>query len=211
MGDIRRIKEAELTFDELVNLCKERLSNCDDDWVKAGMELGLIDDVVIFGVENGVSSSNLEKYEDQQGNVHKIKLLGLPREELGDRGDLSDIIRSEDLSEFWKILGWQFNHQFSFAQDGRKIVLDLDLDCFIVHWRSYRFPWPDEVFEKEFPISSKYQDTSGWTGKDFLNGLINKAALITIAREPDFCDGETKAIEILGKVNQFLFDGKLSI
>jgi len=40
---------------------------------------------------------------------------------------------------------------------------------------------------------------------------MNKAALITIAREPDFCGGETKATQILGKVNHFLFDDKLSI
>jgi hypothetical protein len=209
--DIRRVKKAGITFEELVNLCKESLRDRDDDWIKAGMELSLIDDVVIFGVENGVSSGKLEKYEDQQGNIHKIKLLGLPREELDDRGDLSDIARSETLSEFWEILGWQCTHQFSFVQSKRKILLDFDLDCFIVHWRGYRFPWPNEVFEKEFRSSSKYQGGSLWTGKDFLNGLMDKAALITIAKEPDFCDGEKKATEILGKVNHFLFDDKLNL
>jgi len=211
MEDIIRIKEAELTFSEIVNLCKERLSDRDDDWVKAGMELGLIDDAVIFGVEDGASNRNLEKYEDQQGIIHKIKLLGLPREELDYQGDLSDIIRSEALSEFWKILGWQCNSQFSFVEDERKILLDFDLDCFIVRWRGYHFPWPEEVFKKEFPAPLNHRPTSGWTEKGFLNGLINKAALVTIAREPDFCGGETKATEILGKVNRFLFDNKLLI
>jgi len=209
--DILRIKEAKLTFDELVTLCQERLSDRDDDWVKAGMELGLIDDAVIFGVENGVISGNIEKYEDQQGNAHKIKLLDLPHEELDDRGDLSDIIRSEALSEFWKILGWQYNHQFSFVKDRKKILLDFDLDCFMVHWRGYKFPWPDEIFEKEFLAPLNHRPTSGWTGKGFLNGLMNKAALVTIAREPNFCDGEKKANEILGKVNHFLFDDKLNL
>jgi hypothetical protein len=209
--DILRIKETGITFDELVNLCQEKLSKRDDDWVKVGMELGLIDDAVIFGVEDGVGNGNLEKYKDQQCNIHKIKLLGLPREELGNQGDLSDIIRLEDLSDFWKILGWQYNNQFFFARDGRKILLDLDLDCFTVQWKSYHFPWPDEVFEKEFLAPLNHMTKSGWTGKDFLGGLMNKAALITIAKEPDFCDGEIKATQVLYKVNHFLFDDKLSI
>jgi len=90
--------------------------------------------------------------------------------------------------------------------------LDLDLDCFIVRWRNYyRFPWPDEVFEKEFLAPSSYQTTLEWTGKGFLNGLVNKASLLTIAREPYCCGSKTKATEILGKVNHFLFDDKLSI
>jgi hypothetical protein len=211
MEDIRRIKETGITFDELINLCKEKLSDRDDDWVKAGMELGLINDVVIFGVQNGVSCGNLEKYEDHQKNIHKIKLLGLLSEELDCQGDLSDIIRLEDLSEFWKILGWQNNHQFSFVKDRKNILLDFDLDCFMVHWRGYKFPWPDKVFEKEFQGTLIHQSTSVLTGKDFINGLINKAALVTIAREPDFCDGEKKANEILGKVNHFLFDDKLNL
>ncbi len=209
--DILRIKEAGITFDKLVNLCQEKLSKRDDDWIKTGMELGLIDDTIIFGVKKGVNSENLEKFKDQQGNIHKIKLLGLPGKELGHQGDLSDIIRSEDLSDFWKILGWQYNNQFSFTQDGRKIFLDIDLDCFVLRCEGYRFPWPDEVFIKEFLVPSKYQTTSGWTGKDFLNGLVNKTALLTIAREPDFCGGDTKATKILCKVNQFLFDYKLLI
>jgi hypothetical protein len=209
--DILRIRKLEITFDEIVHLCQEKLSDRDDDWIKAGMELGLINDVVIFGVEDGAGNGNLKKYEDQQGIIHKIKLLGLPREELDYQGDLSDIIRSEALSEFWKILGWQCTSQFSFVEDERKILLDFDLDCFIVRWRGYHFPWPEEVFKKEFPAPLNHRPTSGWTGKGFLNGLINKAALITIAREPDFCHGEKKATEILGKVNHFLFDDKLNL
>jgi len=213
--DILRIIREGITFDKIVSLCQKKLRKSNDDWIKAGMELGLIGDAVIFWAGEEQNSKNLEnfkEFKDQQKNIHKIKLLGLPREELDNQGDLSDIIRLEDLSEFWKILDWQFNHHFSFAQDGKKILLDLDLDCFVVSWRRcYRFPWPDEVFKKEFLVQSKYQPTLGWTGKDFLNGLISKATLVTIAKEPDFCDGEKKASEILGKVNHFLFDDKLNL
>jgi hypothetical protein len=98
------------------------------------------------------------------------------------------------------------------VKNERKILLDLDLDFFIVKWKGcYRFPWPDEVFKKEFLVQSKYQTTLGWTGKDFVDGLVKMAALLTIARESYCCGGKIKANEVLGKVNHFLFDDEISI
>jgi len=213
--DILRIRKLGITFDEIVHLCQEKLRKFNDDWIKVGMELGLIGDAVIFWAGDEPNNGNLEnlkEFKDQQGNIHKIKLLGLPGTELKCQGDLSDTARWESLSELWKILGWQYKSQFSFAEDERKILLDLDLDFFIVRWKGcYRFPWPDEVFKKEFLVQSKYQSGSLWTGKDFLDGLMNKAALITIAKEPHFCGGKIKANQVLGKVNHFLFDNKLNL
>jgi len=211
--DILQIMKAGITFKGLIELCLQKLSKLNDDWIKTGMELGLIDHAVIFGVESGKDTANFKPiYKDQQGNIHKIKLLELPGAELECQSDLSDTARWESLSELWKILGWQYDPQFSFTQDERKILLDFDLDCFVVRWKGcYRFPWPDEVFKKEFLLQSKYQTTLGWTGKDFLNGLLNKAALLTIAKEPKFCGGDTNANQVLSKVNHFLFDDKLSI
>ncbi len=213
--DILRIKKAGITFDEIVHLCQEKLSKRNDDWIKVGMELGLIDDAVIFWAGDATNNGNLEnlkEYKDQQGNIHKIKLLGLPGSELKHQGDLSDTSRWESLSELWKILGWQCNSRFSFVENERKILLDLDLDFFIVKWKScYRFPWPDEVFKKEFLVQSKYQTTMGWTGKKFVGSLVKMAALLTIAREPYCCGDDTKANQVLSKVNHFLFDNKLLI
>jgi len=51
----------------------------------------------------------------------------------------------------------------------------------------------------------------GWTGKDFVDGLVKRAALLTIAREPYCCGDDTKANQVLGKVNHFLFDDELLI
>jgi len=63
--DILRIKKTGITFDELVNLCREKLSKNDHDWIKAGMELGLIDNAVIFWVGDRANSGNLKEYEEQ--------------------------------------------------------------------------------------------------------------------------------------------------
>lgn len=209
--DILRIKKVGITFDKIIGLCKKKLRKGNDDWIKVGMELGLIGDAVIFYAGDESNNGNPD-YKDQQGNIHKIKLLSFPGTELGFQGDLSDTAKCKSLSELWKILGWQYNSQFSFVKNERKILLDLDLDFFIVKWKGcYRFPWPDEVFENEFLEQSTYQTTKGWTGKNFVDGLVKTAALLTIAREPSCCGGKIKANEVLGKVNHFLFDNKLNL
>jgi len=215
--DILQIIKTGISFDGIVRLCQEKLRKSNDDWIKVGMELGLIGDAVIFWAEekhnnkNNKNNENLEEYKDQLGNIHKIKLLRHLSTELESQGDLVDTSRLEVLSELWDILDWQCKHQFSFAQSKRKILLDIDIDYFIVRWRGYHFPWPNEVFEKDFLSLSEHQSGSLWTGKDFLDGLMNKAALITIAKEPNFCGGKVKANQVLGKVNRFLFDNKLLI
>jgi len=212
--DILRIRKSGITFDGIVHLCQEKLRKLNDDWITVGMELGFIDDAVIFyeGDDEPYNENLKEEYKDQQGNIHKIKVLRFLSTELGFQGNLSDTARLESLSELWKILGWQYNSNFSFLENERKILLDLDLDFFIVRWKGcYKFPWPDEVFKKEFLVQSTYQETKGWTGKDFVDGLVKMAALLTIAREPDCCGGKIKANEVLGKVNHFLFDSKLNL
>jgi len=49
MDDLRRLRSTP-TLQGVVSLCAEGLSKIDDDWLKAGMELGLFGHAVIFGV-----------------------------------------------------------------------------------------------------------------------------------------------------------------
>jgi len=209
--EICRIRKAGITIKNLICLCKDKLCRHDGDWVKAAMELGLIDDAVIFGVEDRWSSNRLKSFKDHRGDRHRVELLGLPRLELEPQGSLSDIAQ-EGFYELWNILDWQCisNEGFTFAKCAKKILLDFDLDCFVINWRDYLFPWPDEVFEKEFFTPSTHWSTEGWTGKKLLDELVSRAALLTIARESKSCGNGEKADQILGKVNHFLFDDKLS-
>jgi hypothetical protein len=213
MKEIQRIRESELSFESIIRLCQEHLDPNDGDWIKAGMELGLIRDAVIFGLQHFFDSRIPRKFSDHQGDEHRIELLSLPLEELKRQGRLSDSCRKNNLSELWSILDWGFIPQkgFFFKENAKDIILDFDLDCFVMTWKDYTFPWPDEVFEKEFLHKSKYWSTEGWSGKKFLDGLVNRAKLLTIAREPKFCGGDKKANVTISKVNNFLFDNKLSL
>lgn len=214
MEEIYLIRESGCTTNKIISLCETKLNFLDDDWVIAGMELGLIGDIVIFGARWG--DLNVPKtYHDHRGNLHRIELLGLPYGELEFKGSLSDICYRESLSELWDTLKWERNSggRFFFNRTADKILLDFDLDCFSCSCMNYTIPWHDDVFIEEFFTPSEYRTTRGWTGKMFLKGLMDQAGLLTIAREPGCCGGpkhgEKYADYILKKVNYFLFDNGL--
>ena len=70
------------------------------------MELGLVDDAVVFGVETRDLSHDERNFQDHAGGAHRIFLTGLPADELGYQGDLSDFARRDELDGLWKVLGW---------------------------------------------------------------------------------------------------------
>ncbi len=213
MEEIKQMRKSGISLDDLISLCQNNLITQDDDWIKTGMELGLIGDAAIFGVEEWRRDEAHQEFTDHLGSIHKIELTGLPGENLGYQGVLSDVSKFQSHSELWRILDWNLIPQkgFTFGKKDEKILLDFDLDCFMVDWKDYTFPWPDEVFINEFHKSSNYWSTKGWTGKRFFDELLKRANLITIAKEPECCGGKKKADKILKKVNHFLFDNMLSI
>lgn len=210
LDEIKKISKRGVTVRRVIDLCKNSLRTSDDDWLKAGMELGLISDAVIFGV---MDSQNNGQYEDHTGTTHRIELAWLPRSAFNHQGVLSDLARSDEFASLWEVLNWEYNRGsgFAFAPTSEKLLLDFDLDCFTVDWNDYRFPWLDEIFEREFYTESDYFTTIGWSGKKFLDCLVKRAGLITIARESECCGGSEKSAEILRKTNHYLFDGKLSL
>lgn len=208
--DICRIRKKGVNLGNLIGSCKDKLAKNDSDWIKAGMELGLIGDVVIFGV-----GGNWEEFKDHRGKLHRIELLSLPLTELESHdGKLCDLVQSSLFSKLWNILRWEYDQQkdeFFFKKGGKKILLDFALDCFVYNCLECKFPWPDELFESEFLTQSKNRKTTQWTGKKFLDGLIKRATLLTFSLESEFCGGLEKSEYILSKVNQFLFERKLLI
>ncbi len=212
ISESRRIRNS---LNDLIDLCREKLDIRNCDWIIAGMELGLIGDVVVYGVRDPGSRSEFQRtgYEDTDGAIHRIKFQWFPGGDLQYHGDLSDRARQCTLKELWDILDWRLmpDGVFKFGDQSDPIWLNIDLDCFKIEWWDHNLPWPDEVFQKEFEVPSDYQCTHGWSGKAFFQELVKKAGLITIAREPRCCDGDTKSDIILTKLNRFLFDNKLNI
>ena len=86
-----------------------------------------------------------------------------------------------------------------------KIMLNFDLDAFSMNYEDFLFPWHRSVYERRFMKESDYSTTEGWTGKQFVQGLAEKAGAITIAREPDYCGGRDNMEQIFHDVNEIIF------
>ena len=87
-------------MNDLIALCDNSLCSNDDDWLKAGMELGLIRNAVIFGVREPISlSERFQDYSDNRGNNHFIAILGNLLSALEYQGYLSDACKGNKLRE----------------------------------------------------------------------------------------------------------------
>jgi len=213
LGPIPLLRRKGYPQEEFQTMVRDHLSQKDDDWLKAGMELGLISDAVVFGV--GDSHGVETEFQDHKGKEHKIFLEhSLPGELLGHQGSLADTITSDEIQELWAVLGWQKPDApgdiFRFSNSVPPRIVDFDLDCFAIYWDDFVFPWPDEVFEKRFNKRSEYRTTVGLSGQDFMSGLMAGAGIITIAREPTCCGGEDKTARIFEKLNDYVFNSQLN-
>jgi hypothetical protein len=203
-----RLRQSALSFGDLVNCVKYHLSPRDDDWIIGGMELGLISDVVQFGSEcDDVPAESLTDYEDSSGLRHRIFHLRRPAEELSWKGALTDTRHEGVSAGLWDCLGWNPEEDAPLSGDG--FVFDIDLDFFTLSWQSYTIAFTEDVFAGEFlkRCQSRYRDD--YSPADLVRDLARKAGIVTIATEPQFCDGEGKAESIIRAGNRHLFGGGL--
>jgi hypothetical protein len=213
LGEVAAMRQNGFSLDDLIAFCNESLCRQDDDWLKAGMGLGLISDGVVFGVENR-GNADLESFTDSAGTQHLFKILSrFPGPALEHQGELSDLARANEFRPIWEILDWEHIPQngFRFNPHRERILLDIDLDAFVMCWSDYVFPWPEEVFEDRFLKLSNSVNAEGWTGKWMFQELLQRVGLLTVAREPQCCGGQKKAREVWRKMNKFLFDGGLKV
>jgi hypothetical protein len=82
---------ASLTSQQLVDICQTQLRILDDDWVKAGIELGIFGDAVVFGGWRGEELHDVDVYQDKATSQnHRFIKSGLPLHALAYQGELSD-------------------------------------------------------------------------------------------------------------------------
>jgi hypothetical protein len=185
-------------------VCQNDLADDDGDWVSGGMELGIISDAVVFGAESGHLADDDDGYiyTDLLNRTHRFWSLPLPFDALAHQGVLEDTHYKP--RELWESLGW--DPYDGLCDRTQSLILDFDLDVFAMHHRlGPRFAWPDKIFAYQF-----HERTTGrtdLTGFDFVNLLIDRCGLVTIAREPDYCGGEDECSTILDRLNRTLFAG----
>lgn len=174
------------------------LSKVDDDWISAAQKLNLAKDVVIIGNEaNNNVDNNKPISEDNQTEYHIYSIPHLSFS-LGNRGCLGDSFITEPYYEDIRdCLGYKdgsFNPTHPF-------ILDFDLDCFSTICREHIMAWPEQLFVEEF-IDNNCVYT-------FVKQMIQKAAFITICREPGCCGGNGESFKILRYLDKYFFNNSL--
>ncbi|MEO8086224.1 MAG: hypothetical protein ABI763_05370 [Bacteroidota bacterium] len=199
-----------LTDKKLSSFVEFELNGLDDDWVKAGMELGLIGDCILFNSTE--SSIRLkEEYETKDFGKKKFFNLGEVWSTMGSRGCLGDIVRSDEYKELWESLDWEYSNDniFDFKKERKKYVFDIDLDCFTTKIFEKTVAIPQRILNQKFK-ELRRSDTNYYTNSlQFVKRLIEDAELVTICMESDYCGGIREAQDIFNSVDLLFFDGEL--
>jgi len=211
--EIKKMMKNPSTFN-IVDFVKNKLKKNNDDWIITGMELGLIDNAIIFGVNRGDHGVPKE-HIDHKGETHKMFVEeDTPGEMFSFKGKLSDITYRKRNESLWKSLGWSNENekkQFDLMDYTKTYWLNIDLDCFVMDWDNYLFPWEDIVFRDRFIKDNSYGAASGWTGQRFVQSILERSNLLTIATEPKCCGGFEKAEVIQKRILRYMFNSKLIV
>lgn len=179
------------------------LSHQDDDWLLAGMKLGLINDAVVVGAhkEYNISSMN-GKYSSKKG-IHKVYSIAHLDYEISSRGCLGDcLIKEPYYRDVRSIFGYNVSQcNDCFEPNTPPFVLDFDLDCFTTQCEEKTYAWPEMIFRQKYADNYKTQG--------FMIELIERAQIITICREAKCCGGLGESNKILYYLDKYFFEGKL--
>lgn len=183
------------------------LNVLDDDWLLAGMELGLINHAVVIGqYENTNMQSKNHKYKSTDGIIHEMYDIPHLKQSIDSRGCLGDCIikmpyytRVRDIFEYNQP---QPGHYNIFSENvTHPFVLDFDLDCFTTDIENKTLAWPEDIFREMY-----YDNTRVLY---FMQQLMRRSTFITICREPECCGGLGESNKILGYLDKYFFEGCL--
>jgi hypothetical protein len=180
------------------------ISTMDDDWLKTGMDLGLIGDAILI---DGNQNDNFNRYEniynDCIGQKHKIFKVDHIWSGLEYQGWLNDSAQSRIFQPIWDVIGWQPLRK-KFVKKAPFIV-DFDLDYFMGNFLDGMIPWPENIMYDLLNKHTYHQITS----LEFLKILFEQADFITIARETDHCGSISNNNLIYQNVSNIVFNGEL--
>lgn len=183
------------------------LSGLDDDWLLAGMELGLINHAVVIGqTENSNMRDMNNMYESSDRKRHDLFDIFHLDYSIGNRGCLGDSMIKEPYYKDVRNI-FEYNQPLNVNYDKfsnevtSPFVLDFDLDCFTTECENNVYAWPEVIFwEKYCKNQIVFQ---------FMRHLIERSSFITICREPTCCGGLGESNKILEYLDHYFFDSSL--
>jgi hypothetical protein len=196
------------TKEKLNQIVEFDLSSLDDDWVKFGMELGLIGNVFLFNSDE----SNVhfrEEYETKKNGTKYLYNLGDVWSALGYHGLLNDPIKSE-YKQLLTDFGWELvEGKYRFSQNRKKYVFDIDLDCFSTRILDKTIAIPEDIIIKRLTKFSHPSYHYYYSSQNFMKDLIKDSELVTLCFENGCCGGIREAHKIFNMVDYILFDNEL--
>lgn len=196
------------SFEKLYHIVEFDLNGLDDDWVKMGMELGLIGNVFLFNSDES-SVHFRQAYKTKKFGTKYLYNVGDVWSALGYHGKLNDPIKTE-YSELWSDLGWELvEGKFRFSNNRNKFILDIDLDCFSTRILDKTIAIPEELMvfrlkEYQNPTYHYY-----YNSERFIKDLIKDSELVTICFENGCCGGIREAHKIFNMVDYVLFNNEI--
>lgn len=181
----------------------------DDDWIKAGMELNLINHVFLFNSTQS-SISFVEEYKTKKFGTKKIYNLGNVWDVLSYKGYLNDAIKEDEYGKLWKDFGWIKNKDFKFEfKPKNKFIVDFDLDCFSIELLDNRIAIPDEILYEKMTTYFRPEYHYFGTAQIFIKHIIDKAEFATICFENNCCGGYQQSFKIFENVNDLFFENEI--
>ena len=179
----------------------------DGNWLSVACELNLISDAVVIGAKHGtnIDSETGTLYKSEDGTEHHLyKLSGNLEYELGCRGSLGDRCLEKEYKGIREFFDIKYGNEFARIGDITPFILDYDLDFFTLDSDEGTLAWPLMVWEKHYNHFSPENR--------FVKELINKAIVVTVCREPDYCGniaGIAGANYNLENLDRYFFNGDL--
>lgn len=210
LPEVGKFLDEGLSAEEFWTFVEFKLSHLDDDWVKVGMELGLINNCFLFNAQESDIQFK-EEYTTQRFGAKKTYNLGKVWSALGFRGYLDDRIKKKDYGELWDDIGWLYNdttHKFEF-NPRNKFVLDFDLDCFTVDVLEKTIAIPEDIFFNKFRSCIRPTYHYYYSAEYFIKELIRKSELVTICFESGCCGGYRECFKVFQMVDELFFENEL--
>ena len=209
---IDRFQENAPSLEEFWNFVEFNLGALDDDWVKTGMELGLINNCFLFNCQDS-RIDFIEEYDTRHYGQKKTYNIGYVWDELYDRGSLHDIVKADEFQQLWDDIGWVYdkeNHRFQF-QPTNNFIVDFDLDCFTTEILGKPVAIPEEILLPKFQELQRPTYHYYHSPERFIQELLQRADLITMCYEANFCGGIRECMKIFNTIDDLFFEGDLVV